>query len=196
MAFATNVLQLKSTYVDCGQRSHICFWLFLQTALNTLHLSCVKNFQSLITVNTKHVSVVLMMASCDTLFWNIFEPLHLTSSWKTTQYTVPPPMGSWRLSWWVTVEHAIVTVDVYMPQHTAATNWELCEIGFKLVLPQLTLTCCSMHRLSLNIAWTLYMWQMVPMLNVCNVQNTLWDFLSQMMTNSVSLSFHTVSIQK
>jgi hypothetical protein len=55
-----------------------------------------------------------------------------------------------------TVEHAILTVDVYMPQHTAATNWELCETGFKLVLPQLTLACCSICRWSLNIAWTLY----------------------------------------
>jgi hypothetical protein len=45
----------------------------------------------------------------------------------------------------------------------------------------LTLACCSICRWSLNIAWTLYVWQMVPMLNVCNVQNKLWDFLSQMM---------------
>jgi hypothetical protein len=30
---------------------------------------------------------------------------------------------------------------------------------------------------SLNIAWTIHVWQMVPML-MCNVQNKLWDFLS------------------
>lgn len=86
----------------CGQRSHICFWLFLQTALGSLHLSCIKNFQPFITVYTKHVSVVLMMASCDTLFWNVFATLYPTSSWKTTPCTVPSRTGSCRLSWWFT----------------------------------------------------------------------------------------------
>jgi hypothetical protein len=42
------------------------------------------------------------------------------------------------------------------------------------------LTCCSVHGWSLNIAWELHVWQMVPMLNTCNVQNKLWEFLSQM----------------
>jgi hypothetical protein len=53
---------------------------------------------------------------------------------------------------------------------------------------QLTLTCCSVHGWSLNVAWTLYVWQMVPMLNACNVQNKLWEFLSQM--TRVSMPFH------
>jgi hypothetical protein len=35
------------------------------------------------------------------------------------------------------------------------------------------LTCCSVHGWSLNIAWALYVWQMVPMLNACDVENKL-----------------------
>jgi hypothetical protein len=42
------------------------------------------------------------------------------------------------------------------------------------------LTCCSVRGWSLNIAWTLYAWQMVLILNACNVQNKFWEFLSQM----------------
>jgi hypothetical protein len=49
---------------------------------------------------------------------------------------------------------------------------------FKLLLQQLTWTCCSVCGWSLTIAWTLYVWQMVPMLNVCNVQNKFWEFTS------------------
>jgi hypothetical protein len=50
---------------------------------------------------------------------------------------------------------------------------------FKLLLQQLTVKCCSVHGWSLNIPWSLYMWQMVPMLNLRIVQN--WEFPSQMM---------------
>jgi hypothetical protein len=44
----------------------------------------------------------------------------------------------------------------------------------KLLLQQLMLTCCIIYGWSLNIPWTLYVSQMVPMLNVCQFQNKLW----------------------
>jgi hypothetical protein len=51
-----------------------------------------------------------MVASCDMLFWNVFGPLFQ----YTTPCTVPSPVGSSQLSWWLTqwnrIQSAIVTV--------------------------------------------------------------------------------------
>jgi hypothetical protein len=57
----------------------ICFRNFHETPLDTQHLSWARHFWSLGNICTKHVSVVLMVASCDPLFWHIFVSITLST---------------------------------------------------------------------------------------------------------------------
>jgi hypothetical protein len=92
---------------------------------------------------------------------------------KTFQYNVSPDDAA---PHWCLITSA--SLNQHFPNETSVT-----DIDFKnrseAAITTVGAESCSVHGWSLNIAWTLYVWQMLPMLNACNVQNKLWEFLSQ-----------------
>lgn len=119
-AFATHKLQLVSTYVECGQRACISFRHFHQTHVD-LYLSCAKHFCSPYNVCTRHVSAVLMVTSCDALFWNIFGTVHSISFQQTTPCNVPSLAGSWQLTWFTMMD------AVHWKTMDTSNYWEISE---------------------------------------------------------------------
>lgn len=115
--------------------------------------------------------------------WGMSLDLCVKLFWDTTSCTVPSLTGSWYLSWWFTqcnrIQAALATVDILRCSGTY----------FKLLFYQLKLTCCSVRGKNSNILWTLYVWWMVVMLNVCNLQNKLWEILHRWWAKSLCFSY-------
>lgn len=94
MSYYLRYLQLscRLMYVDCGQGFCTSFRNFRQTHMDTIYLFVQNTFDL---VKLWHVSMVLVVESCDTLFWKVFGSVYPISFWKTTTALSSPSVSLW-----------------------------------------------------------------------------------------------------